>query len=75
MGFCKKGEGGAFVENGALGLGGRLPVNTHGGLLSQAHIAGMNHIVELVRVSCAERPTAQVAGRGDRPGHRLRRYG
>ncbi len=49
MGFCKKGEGGPFVENGALGIGGRLPVNTHGGLLSEAHMAGMNHIVELTR--------------------------
>ena len=49
LGFCKKGEGGAFVEDGALSLNGRLPVNTHGGLLSQAHMAGMNHIVELAR--------------------------
>jgi acetyl-CoA acetyltransferase len=49
MGFCKKGEGGGFVENGALGIEGRLPVNTHGGLLSEAHMAGMNHIVELTR--------------------------
>ena len=49
MGFCKKGEGGPFVENGALGINGRLPVNTHGGLLSEAHIAGMNHVVELTR--------------------------
>jgi acetyl-CoA acetyltransferase len=49
LGFCKKGEGGSFVEGGALGINGRLPVNTHGGLLSQAHMAGMNHIVELTR--------------------------
>ena len=49
MGFCKKGEGGAFVENGALGINGRLPVNTPGGLLSEAHMAGMNHVVELTR--------------------------
>ena len=49
MGFCGKGEGGSFIENGALGINGRLPVNTHGGLLSQAHMAGMNHIVELAR--------------------------
>ncbi|MGE0226071.1 MAG: lipid-transfer protein [Acetobacteraceae bacterium] len=49
LGFCKKGEGGSFVQGGALGINGRLPVNTHGGLLSQAHMAGMNHIVELTR--------------------------
>lgn len=49
LGFCKKGEGGVFVEGGRLKLGGELPTNTHGGLLSQAHMAGMNHIVELVR--------------------------
>ncbi len=49
MGFCGKGEGGDFVANGRLRLDGALPINTHGGLLSEAHIAGMNHIVELVR--------------------------
>lgn len=37
LGFCEKGEGGAFVESGALMPGGTLPVNTHGGLLSHSH--------------------------------------
>jgi acetyl-CoA acetyltransferase len=49
MGFCDKGEGGDFVSDGRLRPGGALPTNTHGGLLSQAHMLGMNHIVELVR--------------------------
>jgi acetyl-CoA acetyltransferase len=37
LGFCDRGEGGAFVEAGEIELGGRLPVNTNGGLLSYAH--------------------------------------
>jgi acetyl-CoA acetyltransferase len=49
LGFCKKGEGGDFVASTSLGLDGPMPINTHGGLLSQAHIIGMNHIVELVK--------------------------
>lgn len=47
-GFCMKGEGGAFVEGGRIQLGGELPVNTHGGLLSEAYIHGLNHVVEAV---------------------------
>ena len=37
LGFCEKGEAGTFVESGATALGGSLPMNTHGGLLSHCH--------------------------------------
>ena len=48
-GFCKKGEGGPFCEGGRIEIGGELPVNTHGGMLSQSYMQGMNHVVESVR--------------------------
>jgi acetyl-CoA acetyltransferase len=49
-GFCKRGEGGPFIESGALSWhGGSLPTNTHGGSLSEAYIHGLNHVVEGVR--------------------------
>lgn len=47
-GFCPRGAGGDLVADGGIALGGRLPVNPHGGLLSEGHIAGMNHVVEAV---------------------------
>ena len=37
LGFCSKGEGGRFVEDGRIELGGELPINTHGGLMSHCH--------------------------------------
>jgi acetyl-CoA acetyltransferase len=48
-GFCGRGEGAAFTEGGALELGGRLPVNTSGGGLSEAYVHGFNLINEGVR--------------------------
>ena len=48
-GFCPVGEGGSFVEDGNIRYGtGTIPVNTHGGNLSDAYIIGMTHIVEAV---------------------------
>jgi acetyl-CoA acetyltransferase len=60
-GFCAKGDGGAFVSSGAIGLGGRLPINTGGGHMSEGYIHGMNHIVEGVRQIRGD-STSQVAG-------------
>lgn len=59
-GFCGRGEAGAFTENGALEIGGRLPINTSGGGLSEAYIHGFNLINEGVRQMRGE-STNQVA--------------
>jgi acetyl-CoA acetyltransferase len=47
-GFCAKGEGGPFVESGAIRMNGQIPVNPHGGQLSEAYIIGMTHMLEAV---------------------------
>ena len=73
IGFCKKGDGGSFVEGGRIELGGELPINTHGGLLSEAHVTGVNHVIEAVRQlrgDCGERQVKDaeiilVSGCGD----------
>jgi len=48
-GFCARGEGGPFTENGRLELGGALPTLTSGGGLSEAYVHGFNLILEAVR--------------------------
>ncbi len=77
LGFCPKGEGGRFVENGNIELGGSLPVNTHGGLLSYCHAGLANSIFQIteavrqLRGECGPRQVARarlaiVHGQGGR---------
>jgi acetyl-CoA acetyltransferase len=64
LGLCPKGEGGRFVEGGNVELGGALPINTHGGLLSYCHAGLANsifHITEAVRQLRGECGPRQVA--------------
>jgi acetyl-CoA acetyltransferase len=63
VGVVGPGEAGPFVEEGNIALGGRLPVNTHGGSLSEAHASGINHVIEAVRqLRGTVEPERQVAG-------------
>ena len=66
LGFCPKGEGGAFVEGGRIAPGGALPVNTSGGGLSYCHpgMFGLFTIVETVRQLRGDAGERQVAERG-----------
>lgn len=69
LGFCRKGEGGAFAEGGRLELGAELPINTNGGMLSFGHTGtsgGLHHFIEAARQlrgACGPRqvPDAELA--------------
>ncbi len=60
LGLCAKGEGGKLVEEGATRLGGRIPVNTSGGLLRKGHPVGATGIAQIVEL------TEQLQGRSGR---------
>jgi acetyl-CoA acetyltransferase len=63
LGFCKKGEGGPFVEGGTLELGGKLPLNTDGGALSSCHpgMRGIFLLAEAARQLRGQAGEAQVS--------------
>lgn len=48
LGLCERGESGEFVRSGATAVDGKLPVNTHGGLLAEGYLHGMNTVAEAV---------------------------
>lgn len=50
LGFCKKGEGGLFIERGDAEIGGRIPVNPSGGLLSKGHPLGATGVAQIVEI-------------------------
>ena len=65
LGICKDGEAGRLIDSGATQLGGRIPVNVSGGLLSKGHPLGATGIANIYEVTThlrGEAGTRQVAG-------------
>jgi len=62
LGFCEEGEGGPFVMDGRIRKDGALPLNTAGGLLSEAYIHGFNHVLEAVEQLRGDAGARQIEG-------------
>jgi acetyl-CoA acetyltransferase len=62
LGLCRRGEAKDWVRGGRIELGGEMPINVNGGLLSEAHVWGLNNVVEVVRQLRHEAGARQVAG-------------
>jgi len=65
LGFCKKGEGGSFIEEGQSYIGGKMPVNTDGGLKAKGHplgATGVSMTVEITKQLRGEADKRQVSG-------------
>ena len=62
LGLCGRGEAKDWVRGGRIELGGEMPINVNGGLLSEAHVWGLNNVVEVVRQLRHEAGARQVAG-------------
>jgi acetyl-CoA C-acetyltransferase len=74
LGFCKKGDGGKIIQEGETHIGGRIPINTSGGLKAKGHpvgATGAGQIVELVEQLRGEAGKRQVAGAETALAHNL----